>query len=293
MKCKSMPTNCRWRKTSKLPLWMRWHRVASPMWVGSIFSRGIFSKFHTQKYSAFFLQLNNIGRTLSTQTLRDCYQTNKFTFSDAIGTARNETLQCMKDKYDEVNEIVDNGRMNITNAVANVQNVAEMIGVCNKLTIMYPSLAGLVAKGACLNAVGKQIFILHKSDAHASNFIWFRLYWPFNRTRFCCRSIWPSERLRYVIHWVACKRISPGVDWELCKAFRSRVLRRPEPLPSASISRPATAVDNLGPNGKWTVSNGAFNGSQRDWKMCIFKGDLLTEHPTALDDGILNGTCNA
>lgn len=82
----------------------------------------------------------------------------------------------MKDKYDEVNEIVDNGRMNITNAVANVQNVAEMIGVCNKLTIMYPSLAGLVAKGACLNAVGKHIFILHKSDAHASNFIWFRLY---------------------------------------------------------------------------------------------------------------------
>lgn len=100
-----------------------------------------------------FTQLNNIGRLLTDQGVRQCYQQNSFSFTDAINTARNQVKQCVDDKINEVRTIVENGISNIANAISDTNNVAQLLANCNQLTLSYPSVAGLIAKGACLNSV--------------------------------------------------------------------------------------------------------------------------------------------
>ncbi|XP_055325055.1 uncharacterized protein LOC129579223 [Sitodiplosis mosellana] len=95
--------------------------------------------------------LNGIERSLSLSSgIRQCYQLNKFSFSDAIGTAKNTAIQCITDKFNEGKTIVDNAINNIRSAVQDINGGAQLIAECSQFTVGFPSVAGLVAKVTCL-----------------------------------------------------------------------------------------------------------------------------------------------
>lgn len=102
----------------------------------------------------FIPQLNSIERLgLSTSSIRQCYQLNKFSFGDAINTAKSTALQCINDKFNESKTIVENAINNIQAAVQDVAGGAQLIVQCSQYTIQFPSIAGLVAKVTCLSQV--------------------------------------------------------------------------------------------------------------------------------------------
>lgn len=82
-----------------------------------------------------------------------CYLSNKFTFGDAMNTARNTSLQCISDKMNQGKTILDNAINNIRTAAQNISNGAELISVCSQFTLTYPSMAGLIARATCLSQV--------------------------------------------------------------------------------------------------------------------------------------------
>lgn len=70
-----------------------------------------------------------------------------------MNTAKAQVTQCLVDKFNQAQSIVQNGRSNIENAFGNLANVGQIISECSQLTNTFPSLAGVVARGACLNKV--------------------------------------------------------------------------------------------------------------------------------------------
>lgn len=102
----------------------------------------------------FIPQLNSIERLgLSTSNIRQCYQLNKFTFSDAINTAKSTAMQCISNKINEGKTIVDNAINDIQSAVQDVAGGAQLMAECARFTIQFPSVAGLVARVTCLSQV--------------------------------------------------------------------------------------------------------------------------------------------
>lgn len=97
--------------------------------------------------------MNNIGRTILSNSVRNCYENNKFSFSDAINTAKSQATQCLTDKFNQAQSTVQDGRSNIENAFNNLADVGQLLSQCAQLTSTYPSAAGIAAKGACLNQV--------------------------------------------------------------------------------------------------------------------------------------------
>lgn len=104
--------------------------------------------------SALFIsQLNSIERFGVSADIRQCYQLNKFSFGDAMNTAKSTALQCINDKFNEGKTIVDNAINDIRTTIQDVSGAAQMISECRQFTITFPSIAGLVAKVACLSQV--------------------------------------------------------------------------------------------------------------------------------------------
>lgn len=101
----------------------------------------------------FILQLKSIERMGLSTGIRQCYQLNKFTFGDAIDTAKNTAMQCINDKVNEGKTIVDNALNNIQSAAQDIRGGAQLIAECTQFTITFPSMAGLVAKVTCLTKV--------------------------------------------------------------------------------------------------------------------------------------------
>lgn len=108
---------------------------------------------HLPLYHYFSSQLNNIGRLILSSDIRQCYQQNRFTFGDAINTAKDQVGRCLTDKANEAKAIFESARNNIQSAYDNIGNGAAMMAECNQLTIEFPSPAGVVAKAACLQEV--------------------------------------------------------------------------------------------------------------------------------------------
>lgn len=142
------------------------------------------------QYNLFYnlFQLNNIGQTILSYDIRNCYQNNKFSFSDAINTAKAQATQCLVDKFNQAQSIVQNGRGNIENAFSNLANVGQILSECGQLTSLYPSAAGVAAKGACLNKVFSILFYVKNGSFMAIN-IYFQailsiradtILWPIN-----------------------------------------------------------------------------------------------------------------
>lgn len=61
--------------------------------------------------------------------------------------------QCVTDKLNEGKSIIESARNNIQSAFDNIANGAQMMAECNKITLEFPSAAGIVAKAACLQEV--------------------------------------------------------------------------------------------------------------------------------------------
>ncbi|XP_031636328.1 uncharacterized protein LOC116349162 [Contarinia nasturtii] len=94
--------------------------------------------------------LNGVERFGLSSNIRQCYQLNKFTFGDAIGTARTTAMQCINDKFNEGKTIMDKAINNIRTAAEDINGGAQLIAECSQFTIGFPSVAGLVAKVTCL-----------------------------------------------------------------------------------------------------------------------------------------------
>lgn len=106
---------------------------------------------------SFILQLIGIERSLSLSNgIRQCYQLNKFSFSDAMGTAKNTAIKCINDKVDEGKTILDNAINNIRSAIQDISDGAQLIAECSQFTVGFPSAAGLVAKVTCLSKVNSE-----------------------------------------------------------------------------------------------------------------------------------------
>lgn len=80
---------------------------------------------------------------------------NKFTFSDALNTARSIATQCITDKFNEGKATIENAINNIQSAVNDIGNGAKAIVECKQFLIAFPSVAGSVAKITCLGQVKK------------------------------------------------------------------------------------------------------------------------------------------
>lgn len=105
-------------------------------------------------FSSLFQQLNSIERLFGlSANARQCYQLNKFSFNDAINTAKSTAMQCINDKFNEGKTIADNAINNIRTAVQDVSNGAQLIAECRQFTVEFPSVAGFVAKVTCLSQV--------------------------------------------------------------------------------------------------------------------------------------------
>lgn len=104
--------------------------------------------------NVFISQLNGIERSLGlSANVRQCYELNKFSFDDAMNTAKSTAMQCINDKCNEGKTIADNAINNIRTAVQDVSNGAQLIAECRQFTITFPSVAGFVAKVTCLSQV--------------------------------------------------------------------------------------------------------------------------------------------
>lgn len=101
----------------------------------------------------FTPQLNAIERFGLSANIRQCYQLNKFSFGDAIGTAKNTAIQCITDKFNEGKTIMDKAIDDIRSAVQDISGGAQLIAECNQFTVGFPSMAGLIAKVTCLSKV--------------------------------------------------------------------------------------------------------------------------------------------
>lgn len=101
----------------------------------------------------FFSQLNNLGNLIFSQTIRQCYQRNSFSFSNAINTAKSTASQCISDKIDQANSIIQQARSDIGTAIQNIANGYQLISQCSQISSQYPSVAGVLARTACLQEV--------------------------------------------------------------------------------------------------------------------------------------------
>lgn len=104
--------------------------------------------------NVFISQLNGIERSLGlSANVRQCYELNKFSFDDAMNTAKSTAMQCINNKFNEGKTIADNAINNIRTAVQDVSNGAQLIAECRQFTITFPSVAGFVAKVTCFSQV--------------------------------------------------------------------------------------------------------------------------------------------
>lgn len=85
--------------------------------------------------------------------IRQCYELNKFTFTDAMNTARSTAMQCIRDKINQGKTIVENAVNNIQSAAQDMSNGSQLISQCQQYLSSFPSSAGVVAKVACLTQV--------------------------------------------------------------------------------------------------------------------------------------------
>lgn len=72
-----------------------------------------------------------------------------------MNTARNTAWQCMEDKINQANTIAENTINDIQFAMQNVTGAAQLMAQCSTHTVQLPSMAGLVAKVACLGQVSR------------------------------------------------------------------------------------------------------------------------------------------
>lgn len=118
-------------------------------------------------------QLNDIERLLGlSANIRQCYQLNKFSFGDAIGTAKSTAMQCINNKFDEGKTILDNAINNIRSAAQDISDGAQLIAECSQFTVAFPSVAGLLAKVTCLGKVRMLLpHFLFSTNLKALNFL--------------------------------------------------------------------------------------------------------------------------
>lgn len=100
-------------------------------------------------------QLNNIGRFGLSSDVLKCYELNKFSFGDALNTAKNTAMQCINEKVNEGRTIADNAINDIQTAIQNITGGAQLMAQCSQYTVQFPSMAGLVAKVTCLGQVNE------------------------------------------------------------------------------------------------------------------------------------------
>lgn len=62
-------------------------------------------------------------------------------------------MQCITDKLNEGKEIADNAMNDIRTAMQEIGNATQMIGECRQFLTIFPSVAGAIAKIACLSEV--------------------------------------------------------------------------------------------------------------------------------------------
>lgn len=86
-----------------------------------------------------------------TSDISKCYSQYKFSFGDAINTAKTTALQCINEKMDEGKRIVDNAINDIKQTAQDVGDSAVLMALCNQYPIT--SVASLVAKVSCLGQV--------------------------------------------------------------------------------------------------------------------------------------------
>lgn len=110
-------------------------------------------------FFCLFPQLKSIESLGLSSDIRQCYLLNKFSFGDAINTAKSTAMQCISDKMNEGKTIVDNAINDIQAAARDVSNGAQLITQCREFTVTFPSVAGLVAKVTCLSQVSFQLKI--------------------------------------------------------------------------------------------------------------------------------------
>lgn len=94
-----------------------------------------------------------MGRFGLADDVRQCYELNKFSFGDALNTAKNTAMQCINDKINEGKTIADNAINDIQTAIQNITGGAQLMAQCSQYTVQFPSMAGLVAKVTCLGQV--------------------------------------------------------------------------------------------------------------------------------------------
>lgn len=94
-----------------------------------------------------------MARSILSNDIRQCYELNKFTFSDAINTARTTAMQCITDKLNQGKMIADNAIKDIRTVIQDIRSAGQMIAECRQFLISFPSVAGAVAKVACLSQV--------------------------------------------------------------------------------------------------------------------------------------------
>lgn len=96
-----------------------------------------------------------MARSILSSDVRQCYELNKFTFADAMNTAKSTAMQCITDKINQGKTIADNAIKDIRNTVQDIRNAGQIIAECRQYSISFPSIAGVVAKIACLSQVMK------------------------------------------------------------------------------------------------------------------------------------------
>lgn len=85
--------------------------------------------------------------------IRQCYQLNKFTFGDAISTAKTTAMQCITNKVNQGKTIVETAIANIQSAAQGITSGTQLLAECRQYVSLFPSPAGFVAKAACLSQV--------------------------------------------------------------------------------------------------------------------------------------------
>lgn len=78
---------------------------------------------------------------------------NKFTFGDAINTAKTAAMQCITNKVNQGKAIVETAIANIQSAANSLTSGTQLLAECRQYVTLFPSPAGFVAKAACLSQV--------------------------------------------------------------------------------------------------------------------------------------------
>lgn len=86
-----------------------------------------------------------------TANISDCYSKHKFSFGDALNTAKSTAMQCINDKVDQGKAIIRSAIDDIKTAAEDVADNARLMAQCSQFEVS--SVSTLVAKISCLSQV--------------------------------------------------------------------------------------------------------------------------------------------